>query len=90
MFAAHVKRFTFNVPPSLESFLGDQPATLPCGNVTVAVFDAGRLVAASFLDLGKDSMSSVYGIFDPVESRRSLGSNSHFDRPVRVSAGRSC
>jgi arginine-tRNA-protein transferase len=73
MFAAHVQRFTFNVPPSLESFLGDQPAAVPCENVTVAVFDAGQLVAASFLDLGQDAVSSVYAIFDPAESRRSLG-----------------
>jgi arginyl-tRNA--protein-N-Asp/Glu arginylyltransferase len=32
-----------------------------------------RMVAASFLDLGMAAVSSVYGIFDPSESHRSLG-----------------
>jgi arginine-tRNA-protein transferase len=73
MFDAHVQRFTLNLPPSLESFLGDQPNGVPCENVTLAVYAGERLVAASFLDLGKTSVSSVYAIFDPVESRRSLG-----------------
>lgn len=73
MFAAHVQRFTFNVPPSLESFLGDQPDTVPCQNVTLAVYSGERLVAASFVDLGEEAVSSVYAIFDPAESRRSLG-----------------
>jgi arginyl-tRNA--protein-N-Asp/Glu arginylyltransferase len=73
MFAAHVLRFTFNVPPSLESFLGDQPDQVPCENVAVTVRAGDRLVAASFLDLGNSAVSSVYAIFDPAESRRSLG-----------------
>jgi arginine-tRNA-protein transferase len=73
MFTAHVQRFTLNLPPSLESFLGDQPNTVPCANVTLAVYATHRLVAASFLDLGKNSVSSVYAIFDPADSRRSLG-----------------
>jgi arginyl-tRNA--protein-N-Asp/Glu arginylyltransferase len=73
VFAAHVQRFTFNLPPSLESFLGDRPDIVPCENVTVAVRAGGRLVAASFLDLGHDSVSSVYAVFDPAESWRSLG-----------------
>jgi arginine-tRNA-protein transferase len=30
-------------------------------------------VAASLLDLGQDSVSSVYAVFHPDESRRSLG-----------------
>ena len=73
MFAAHVQRFTLNLPPSLESFLGDHPNTVPCENVTLAVYAGERLIAASFLDLGQAAVSSVYAIFDPAESRRSLG-----------------
>ncbi len=73
LFSAHVQRFNFNVPPNLESFLGFQPDTVPCPNVTLGVYLGGRIVAASFLDVGKESVSSVYGIFDPTESRRSLG-----------------
>jgi arginine-tRNA-protein transferase len=73
VFSAHLQRFTFNQPPSLESFLGDRPDTVPCQNVTLAVRLRGRLVAASFLDVGEAAVSSVYAIFDPVEARRSLG-----------------
>ena len=42
-------------------------------NVTLAVYARFRLVAASFLDLGQESISSIYAIFDPAESWRSLG-----------------
>jgi arginyl-tRNA--protein-N-Asp/Glu arginylyltransferase len=73
LFSAHVQRFRFNVPPSLESFLGLQPDTVPCENVTIAVRAAGRLVAASFLDVGHAAVSSVYAVFHPEESQRSLG-----------------
>jgi leucyl-tRNA---protein transferase len=73
MFDAHVQRFTFNVPPSLESFLGDRPDTVPCANVTLAVYSGKRLIAASFLDVGQQAVSSIYAIFDPTESKRSLG-----------------
>jgi len=73
MFEAHVQRFALNVPPNLESFLGDRPDRVPCQNVTVGVYADNRLVADSFLDLGTEGVSSVYGIFDPVHSWRSLG-----------------
>jgi arginine-tRNA-protein transferase len=73
VFSAHLLRFTHNTPSCLEDFLGFQPSSVPCQNMTLAVLSSGRLVAASFLDLGQDAVSSVYGIFDPVESRRSLG-----------------
>lgn len=33
----------------------------------------GRLIAASFLDVGAEATSSVYGLFDPEFSRRSPG-----------------
>jgi arginine-tRNA-protein transferase len=73
LFAAHVARFRFNIPPDLESFLGSDPELAPCANLTFSVRLGGRLVAASFLDLGQAAVSSVYAIFDPAESRRSLG-----------------
>jgi arginyl-tRNA--protein-N-Asp/Glu arginylyltransferase len=73
MFADHAQRFTFNVPSSLGDFLGEQPNKIPCRNVTIAVNAGEKLIAASFLDLGMVGVSSVYGIFDPTESRRSLG-----------------
>jgi len=39
----------------------------------VRVWDADRLVAASFFDVGQEAASSVYGLFEPAEGKRSLG-----------------
>ena len=71
--AAHVLRFGHDDPPMLEDFLGFQPDGVPCENLTVAVYLGKRLVAASFLDVGLEAVSSVYAIFDPAQSKRSLG-----------------
>lgn len=73
MFQRHKQRFTHNVPEALENFLGPNPATGPCECRMVRVFDADRLIAASFFDVGQTAASSVYGIFEPAESKRSLG-----------------
>jgi arginine-tRNA-protein transferase len=73
MFENHRRRFREEVPDSLQDFLSHAPATVPCRNETICVYEGGRLIAAHFLDLGRDSTSSVYAMFDPAESRRSLG-----------------
>ncbi len=73
MFQRHKQRFTHNVPDDLETFLGADPAAGPCECRMLRVFDAERLVAASFFDVGQQAASSIYGIFDPAESQRSLG-----------------
>ena len=39
----------------------------------VSVRRNGELLAASFFDVGRTSVSSIYGIFDPEERTRSLG-----------------
>src|SRR3712207_204152 len=74
MFEAHRQRFRTDVPDSLHSFLSPvAPSEVPCRNETVRVYSRGRLVAAHFLDVGGRATSSVYSMFDPAESRRSLG-----------------
>lgn len=73
MFRSHKRRFTEDVPESLDDFLSHAPASVPCRNETVRVYAGGRLVAAQFLDLGQAATSAVYAMFDPAESRRSLG-----------------
>jgi arginyl-tRNA--protein-N-Asp/Glu arginylyltransferase len=73
MFEAHRRRFRSDVPDSLHDFLSHAPAEVPCRNETVRVYSGGRLVAAHFLDVGQTATSSVYSMFDPTESRRSLG-----------------
>ncbi|HEV3469839.1 MAG TPA: GNAT family N-acetyltransferase [Pyrinomonadaceae bacterium] len=73
MFERHRERFTFAVPDSLDSFLSFEPSSVPCPNVSILVRLGGRLAAASFLDVGRRATSAVYAMFDPAESRRSLG-----------------
>jgi leucyl-tRNA---protein transferase len=73
MFERHRGRFTFAVPDSLDSFLSFEPSSIPCPNVSILVRLGGRLAAVSFLDVGRRATSAVYAMFDPAESRRSLG-----------------
>ncbi len=73
MFEAHRRRFRADVPDSLHDFLSHEPSEVPCRNETIRVHAGRRLVAAHFLDVGRSATSSVYSMFDPAESRRSLG-----------------
>jgi len=73
LFDLHKQRFTDNIPNSLEDFLGPAPQAGPCLTVELGAFLGERLIGASFLDVGENSVSSVYGFFDPGASRRSLG-----------------
>lgn len=73
LFHQHKTRFADNIPDSIYDFLSEQPATVPCQNHQLSLYLEDRLLAASFLDLGATAASAVYAIFDPVESRRSLG-----------------
>ena len=73
MFEVHRRRFRTDVPGSLHNFLSHRPADVPCRNETILVHSGDRLVAAHFLDVGGEATSAVYSMFDPDESRRSLG-----------------
>jgi leucyl-tRNA---protein transferase len=73
LFEKHRQRFRQNVPDSLAVFLGSDPASGPCGCLELRCLLRGRLIAASFMDVGARSASSVYAVFDPAESRRSPG-----------------
>lgn len=73
LFDRHKTRFAENVPDSIYDFFTPQPASTPCQTKEVCVFQDDRLIAASFLDMGAQATSSVYSIYDPVETKRSLG-----------------
>jgi leucyl-tRNA---protein transferase len=73
LFERHRLRFRTNVPESLFNFLSSDPASVPCDGVEVCAYAGRRLVAASFLDVGRGATSAVYAMFEPEESRRSLG-----------------
>ena len=74
LFDRHSRRFLFGRPESLEHFLDRKAAYVPCPGKEVCVYsEAGELLAASFFDDAGESISAVYAMFDPRESRRSLG-----------------
>lgn len=73
IFQRHRTRFVDNVPESLRDFLSDHPAEEPCPNRALEVRLGRRLIAVSFLDVGAESVSSVYAAFDPDHGERSLG-----------------
>ena len=75
LFDAHAARFNDNVPGSLEDFLGGGPQwDCPCPVRELSVRDAdGHLLAASYVDLGAESTSAVYAMWDPPEAHRRLG-----------------
>lgn len=73
IFERHKQRFKENIPDSLYGFLSSRPATVPCTNREIAVYAGERLIAVTFLDIGHEATSGVYAIFEPDESRRSLG-----------------
>lgn len=73
LFNAHKERFRDNVPDTLRDFLSSVPSLVPCSTHECSVYENGALVAVSFFDVGATACSSVYGVFHPLVSRRSLG-----------------
>lgn len=73
LFHRHKRRFHHNVPDSIFDFMSDRPADVPCTNREIAIFADDRAIGVSFLDVGSTSTSSVYAMFEPTESKRSLG-----------------
>jgi arginyl-tRNA--protein-N-Asp/Glu arginylyltransferase len=74
LFQSHKSRFSSNVPESIFCFLSESdPASIPCPCLEFRAFLGERLVAVSFMAVGENSTSGVYGIFDPTEASRSLG-----------------
>ena len=73
LFERHKQRFKSGVPDTIYDFLSRDPARGPTNGFEVSVRRKGELLAASFFDVGRTSVSSIYAIFDPDERTRSLG-----------------
>ena len=73
LFERHKQRFTSNAPFSLYDFLSFDAARVPCKGLEVCVFRETELLAVSFFDVGERAVSSVYAMFAPEETARSLG-----------------
>lgn len=73
LFDRHKRRFANGAPESIRDFLSEDPCRVPCETSSCYVRDGKRVVAVSFFDVGLESVSSIYGMFDPAESKRGLG-----------------
>jgi arginine-tRNA-protein transferase len=73
LFLKHRRRFKENVPASLDNFLSPVPDSVPCRNLELCIYLRKKLLGVTFLDIGKSATSAVYAIFDPAETKRSLG-----------------
>lgn len=72
LFDRHKSRFKSGIPYSIYDFISRDTET-PTQCRAVIVRDNDRLVAASFFDIGGESISSIYAIFEPEMSSRGLG-----------------
>ncbi|MGC6427763.1 MAG: arginine-tRNA-protein transferase [Akkermansiaceae bacterium] len=73
LFDCHKRRFCKDQPESLGSFLGEDPGVKPTDTRQFELRLDGKLLACSFLDVGRNSVSSIYAMFHPEEHRRRLG-----------------
>lgn len=73
LFERHKQRFKSGVPDSIYDFLSSEPSQVPGEALEIAVSLEGKLIAASYFDIGERSVSAIYGMFDPKFASRSLG-----------------
>ena len=74
LFHRHKRRFDHGVPDSIYDFLSPDAANYPITGFQITVRDVdGRPLAVSFFDIAAESVSAIYGCFDPEEASRSLG-----------------
>ncbi len=69
LFALHAERFSRNRPHSLTQFISSEVEVVPCPVAMCEVRDeGGRLLAASYFDIGEEALSSVYAFFEPTSA----------------------
>ncbi len=73
LFHRHKRRFKQGVPDSLYDFLSFDAARVPCEAKEICVYDGEKLLAASFFDVGARTISGTYAMFEPSDTKRSLG-----------------
>jgi leucyl-tRNA---protein transferase len=73
LFHRHKLRFEEGVPLSIYEFLSREPSVMPCKAKEVAVYRDDELIAVSYFDVGERSLSGIYAMFDPRESKSGLG-----------------
>jgi leucyl-tRNA---protein transferase len=72
LFYKHIARFKHRVPLSIWDFVSIEKSR-PFKTWELCVYKEDKLIACSFIDITKNSLSSTYAMFDTDESKRSLG-----------------
>lgn len=73
LFHRHKTRFDHAVPESIFSFVSTRPDVLPCEAKEIRVTKDDELLAVSYFDVGGNSTSGIYAMFEPTITDRSLG-----------------
>ena len=74
LFEIHSNRFEYGRPNSIYNFMNsEEPNNIPNQMFKVEVRNESKLLASSFLDIGKFATSSIYGMFHPDYYKYSLG-----------------
>ena len=73
LFERHKTRFNHGVPESIYNFISRDPADSPCESKELRVTKDGELLAVSYFDVGGNSTSGIYAMFEPTVTDRSLG-----------------
>jgi leucyl-tRNA---protein transferase len=73
LFDRHKTRFEEGIPDSIYTFISEIPATVPSESLELCVYEGERLLAVSFFNVGIDSTSGIYAMFEPTETKRGLG-----------------
>ncbi|MBK9528145.1 MAG: arginine-tRNA-protein transferase [Acidobacteria bacterium] len=74
LFHRHKRRFDHDIPDAIYDFLSPDAGNFPTVGFQITARDANdKLLAASFFDVADESVSAIYGCFDPDDTSRSLG-----------------
>lgn len=73
LFHRHKRRFEEYPPDSIYVFLSREPATIPSEAFEICVYEKEKLLAVSFFNVGINSVSGIYAMFEPTETKRGLG-----------------
>lgn len=74
LFHRHKTRFNHGIPESVFNFIsGGSPDSLPCEAKEIRVTRDNELLAVSYFDIGSNSTSGIYAMFEPTIVERSLG-----------------
>ncbi len=73
LYEGHKERFEGYIPNTLkESLFGMEEENL-YNTYEISVYDDDKLIAASFFDIGSNSIASIMGLYDPDYAQYSLG-----------------